>query len=225
MLERPAREIAGHGMGEFYAWAATGHVAEYQSWLTPEGTEDAPRGAEDEMGVHIASRMVERQHFTLRQRNGRVVTIDLAGSGVGMRNGHMVTLVWAAQEGSAHGHCVYVENHTTGGTARILHNVKLIRSTTGTGRLVLFGLTATIPAAIAMLAWLFTPGALGAVDPGMFFAGAALAIVVLFFVGALVSKLLIDYQRSEDDGKIWRAVNLALTGSAATSAREAGHHW
>lgn len=212
-------------MGEYYAWAATGHVAEYQSWLTPEGTENTPRGAEDEMGVHIASRMVERQHFTLRQRNGQTVAIDLSGSGVGMRNGHVVTLVWAAREGSAHGHCVYVENHTTGSAARIPHNVKLIRSTTGTGRLVLFGLAATIPAAIAMLAWLFTPGALGTVDPGVFFAGAVLAIVVLFFVGALVSKLLLDYQRSEDDGRIWRAVNLALSGSGPAGGREAGRRW
>jgi hypothetical protein len=212
-------------MGEFYAWAATGNVAGYESWVMPEVDADAPRNAAQDRGVHIASRMVERQHFTLHQRDGREVAIDLANSGVGMRNGHLVTLVWAAREGTAHGHCVYIENHTTGSSARLTHNVSLIRSSAGRGRLALYGVAATIPAALAMLGWLLTPGALAGVDPGVFFAGAVLAVVVLFFIGALVSKLVFDYQRTENDGKIWRAVNLALSGTGAAANVEARARW
>jgi hypothetical protein len=206
-------------MGEFYAWAATGIVAGLESWVTPDLGAETARHPDDEKSVHIASRMVDRQHFLLRQRDGRDAGIDLANSGVSMRNGHIVTLVWVAREGSAHGHCIFIQNHTTGAASRLPHNIKLIRSAAGAGRVALFGLAATIPAAIAMLAWLLTPGGLATVDPGVFFAGAALAIAVLFFVGALVSKLMFDYQRSEDDSKIWRAVNLALSGTLSPEAR------
>ncbi len=212
-------------MGEFYAWAATGHVAGFESWVVPEGAAGTPENAGVVSGVQIASRMVERQHFTLRQHDGGDVAVDLTDTGVGMRDGHAVTLVWAAREGTAHGHCVYLENHTTGVATRLLGNVELIRSTAGSGRLTLFGLAATVPAAIAMLGWLLTPGALQSVDPGVFFAGVVLAVVVLFFVGALVSKLMLDFQRSEDDARIWRAVNLALSGKGAGGRADPRARW
>ena len=40
-----------------------------------------------------------------------------------------------------------------------------------------------------------------------FFLGAATAIVVLFLVGLIVAKLVLDYFQADDDQKVWQAVD------------------
>jgi hypothetical protein len=198
-------------MGEFYAWAMTGSIAGLEVW---SDADDRPESGEelDEDGgsMRIANRLVEQQKFVLRSRDGREMGVHLIDSGLTFRNGHAATVAWAAREGADHGHCVFVKNHTTGAAARLKPNLRYIRSEVNSRRIAMFGLLATIPAALAIFTWLLIPGSLADVDLSIFLAGAGVALVVLFLVGAIVAKLVFDYLRSEDDDKIWVAVDKAL---------------
>jgi hypothetical protein len=201
-------------MTEFNAWSVTGIVAGYDTWSAPESDTNAP----DAGSVHIASRMIKRQKFLLRQNDGRQTEVHLSDSGITFRNGQTATAVWVALQGSQHGHCVYVENHTTGASARLNANVKLIRPKASTRKIAGYGALATIPAALASLTWLLVPGSLAGINEETFLIGASVAIAVLFFVGAIVSKLILDFSRTEDDQKIWQVVQkaMAVTHQPAT---------
>jgi hypothetical protein len=194
-------------MGDYYAWAATGLVAGLDSWSEPDfGGESVPTG--DGAGsVRIASRMVDRQRFLLRQRDGADIEVSLLDSGLVLRNGHAVTVVWAARKGAAHGYCVHLDNHTTGAETRLPHNIKLIRPKVTMMRTAKFGLIATLPAAVAMLTWLLIPGSLDGVDANMFFLASTVALVVLFAVGLVIAKVVLDYLQADDDQKIWQAAD------------------
>lgn len=196
-------------MAEFNAWSVTGIVTGYDTWSAPESGENAS----DAGSVHIASRMIKRQKFMLRQNDGRQTEVHLSDSGITFRNGQTATAVWVAHQGSQHGHCVYVENHTTGASAQLPANVRLIRPKASTRKIAGFGVLATVPAALALLAWLMVPGSLAGVSEETFLVGVSLAIAVLFFVGAIVSKLILDFTRTENDQKIWQVVRKAMTGT------------
>lgn len=202
-------------MGEFYAWTATGQVAKLKSWSRP----DVGSGADNRNSgstILIASKLVEGRRFVLRQRDGRELEILLANAEADLRNGEVVTTVWAAREGAAHGHCIFLENHTTGESTRLPDNIKLIRPKAGLWQTARFGALAAIPAAVAMLAWLFAAN--GVEAETVMFAGTV-AIGVLFLVGYIVSKLVYDYLRSEDEQKLWQVADRALA-DACRALRE-----
>jgi hypothetical protein len=200
-------------MGEFYAWAVTGQVTNLEVWSDPDDSPDPDQDLENIGLMRIATHMAEQQKFLLRTRNGTDTPAHLIDSGVALQNGHAVTLVWGAREGSAFGQCIYVRNHTTGATARLMENVRLIRPQVAQNKVIGFGLLATVPAALAILTWLSAPGALLEIEPATFLVGAAVALVLLFIVGAIVSKLVFNYLRSEDEEKVWAAVSKALAAA------------
>jgi hypothetical protein len=192
-------------MAEYYAWDVTGVVTGLESWSEPDYDRD-PHSAIDGTGaVQIASRIIERQTFGIRQRDGRELEVSLADSGLLLRNGHIVTAVWVARRGLRHGFCALIDNHTTGAQTRLPQNIKLIRPKISLARTAKFGLLATVPAAITLMMWLLIPGSLQSVDLNVFFIGATIALIVLFIVGLVVSKLVLDYLQADDDQKIWDA--------------------
>lgn len=197
-------------MGEFFAWAATGLVAGLQSWSAPaDGA--AARGYERAIGGHDPqSGPINRQRFFLRQRDGREIEIFLIDSGIGFRNGHAVTAVWAARRNAPYGHCIYLENHTTGAIARLPENISLIRNRARWWKVAVFGFLATFPAALALLGWLILKRGSASMLDQTFLASAAIAMVLLFVIGVVVSKLVFDYLRADDDQKIWVAADKAL---------------
>jgi hypothetical protein len=192
-------------MAEYYAWDVTGVVTGLQSWSEPEYDSDPHSSVDGSGAVQIASRMVERQTFGIRQRDGRELEVTLADSGLLLRNGHIVTAVWVARKGLRHGFCALIDNHTTGAQTRLPQNIKLIRPKISLARTAKFGLLATIPAAVALLLWLLIPGSLQTVDMNVFFLGATIALVVLFVIGLVVAKLVLDYLQADDDQKIWQS--------------------
>jgi hypothetical protein len=200
-------------MGEFYAWAVTGQVTSLQVWSDADARVEGTDAADDASSMRIANKMVDQQKFTLRSREGGAVEVHLLDSGVAVQNGHIATVVWAAREGSSHGHCIFIRNHTTGATARLLGNIPYVRSAVSAGKVAGFGLLATLPATLAILTWLLIPGSLADIDISVFLVGASIGLVVLFSVGAIVSKLVLEFLRSDDDEKIWTAVNKALAST------------
>lgn len=194
-------------MGDYCAWAATGLVAGFESWSEPDFGPEEGADSADAGGVRIASHMVMRQKFYLRQRDGRDVEVTLNDCGLMLRDGHAATAVWAARKGANHGFCVHLENHTTGAEMRLPHNIDNIRTKVSLAKTAKYGLIATTPAAIAMLAWLLIPGTLDQIDINWFFLGATAAIVMLFVIGLIVAKLVLDYFQADDDQKVWQAVD------------------
>jgi hypothetical protein len=197
-------------MGEYYAWAVTGLVAGFESWAEPDFGPDAGSDAVDAGAVRIASRMVERQRFYLRQRDGRDIEVNLTDCSLLLRDGHAATAVWVARKGADHGFCLHLENHTTGAEMRLPHNMDHIRAKVGLAKTARYGLIATTPAAIAMLTWLLIPGTIDQTDMNWFLLGAAVAILVLFVIGLIVAKLVLDYFQADDDQKVWQAVDDTL---------------
>jgi hypothetical protein len=199
-------------MGEFYAWAMTGQVTRLEAWSdTDNGLDDDQADGRD--SVRIATRLSQQQKFVLRSRDGREMQVHLIDSGLPFSNGQFATVAWAAREGATHGHCVFVQNHSTGAEARLEANIRHIRTQVKASKIAGFGMLATVPAALAILAWLLIPGSIASIDLEFFIVGATVAVVLLFTVGAVVAKLVFDYFRSEDDEKIWAAVDKALAAS------------
>ncbi len=208
-------------MAEYHAWTVTGFVVGLEAWSEPDfggapDNEDDPAGS-----VRIASRMVERQKFFIRQRNGREIEVSLVDSGMTLRNGHVVTAIWVARRGLQHGFCILIDNLTTGAQTRLPHNIKMIRPRVGMFRTARFGLYATIPAGVALLMWLLIPGSLSSIDLNTFFMGATIALVVLFVIALIVAKLVLDYLQADDDQKIWQAAEEASTEVRSAMARGA----
>ena len=195
-------------MGEFFAWAATGLVAGLQTWAAPPDGAPGMAGGNGRQGQQPPP--INRQRFFLRQRDGREIEIFLIDSGIGFRNGHAVTAVWAARTNASYGHCIYLENHTTGAIARLPENISLIRNRARWWKVAVFGFLATFPAALALLGWLILQRGPSSIYDKTFVASAAIAMVLLFVIGAVVSKLVFDYLRADDDQKIWVAADKAL---------------
>ena len=197
-------------MGEFHAWAITGQVAGLQVSSSANDRPDTNKRPKESGSARVAEALLVEQKFQLQGRDGREIDVHLIHSGVALQNGHMTTLVWAARKGASYGRCILVQNHTTGAEARLAANVRRLRSRVKTGKIAVLGLLATLPAAFAIAAWLLMPGRLSDIDRSIFLIGTSIALAVLFSVGTIVAKLVLDYLRSEDDEKIWAAVNKAL---------------
>jgi hypothetical protein len=196
-------------MGEFFAWAATGLVAGLEVWS--ETNNDGREGKSGSGGQ--AQGITHHQRFFLRRRDGQDIEILLIDSGMAFRNNHAVTAVWAARKGATYGHCIYLENHTTGAIARLPENVALIRSKVGYWRVVIFGFIATFVAALAVLFWLLLQRGPSYVHHKMFWISAGISLSLLFVIGVVVSKLIFDYIRADDDQKIWLAADKALANA------------
>lgn len=193
-------------MGDFFAWALTGQVSKLHVWSTGNPAEKDDSGAV----APSAAQGAIQQQFLLRSGEDRETPVHLSDSGLAIQNGQIATVVWTARAGATHGHCVYVLNRSTGAYARLPASLRHIRSQVSAGRIILYGALATIPAALALMAWLLIPGAFREIDTKLFLARGAIALVVLFTVGAIVAKLAFDWLRSEDDDKIWAAVARAV---------------
>lgn len=194
-------------MGEFFAWAATGIVAGLQSW----GKDSRPAtNAGQDRRRQPSGTAHKRQRFFLRQRDGRDIEILLVDSGMAFRNGQAVTAVWAASERATYGHCIYLENHTTGAIARLKDNLALIRRRARWWEILLFGFLATFPATVVLVGWLFVQRNAPELSDRVFIISAAVAAALLFVIGIVASKLVFDYLRAEDDRKIWLAADKAL---------------
>ena len=116
-----------------------------------------------------------------------------------------MSLARSGRRGARHGYCLLLDNHTTGAQARLAHNLGKIRPRITLLRTAKFGLFATIPAALALIMWLLIPGSLQNVDINTFFIASTVALVVLFLIGLVVAKLVLDYFQADDDQKIWQA--------------------
>ena len=194
-------------MGEFFAWAATGVVVGLQSW-----SRDASRIGEPPRHGHQmqAAPVSNRQRFFLRQQNGRDIEILLVDSGIAFRNGHAVTAVWAAREKAAYGHCIYLENHTTGAIARLQENLTVIRRKASWQQIGVFGFLATFPATLILVGWLYMQRATTQSYDNYFLISASVAAILLLIIGVVASKLIFDYLRTEDERRIWLAADKAL---------------
>jgi hypothetical protein len=197
-------------MGEFFAWAATGLVAGLEVWSEAE---DERQGGRKSGFGDGSPAVTHRQRFFLRQRDGQDIEILLIDSGMAFRNNHAVTAVWAAGKGAPYGHCIYLENHTTGAIARLPENVALIRPQVGAWKVAAFGFIATFFAALALLLWLFLQRGPSYVHHKMFWLSAAISLSLLFVIGVVVSKLVFDYIKADDDQKIWMAADKALANA------------
>jgi hypothetical protein len=190
-------------MGHYYAWAVTGRVTGLESWSEPDFGGDSGEPTDEPGSVRIASRLVERQRFFIQQHNGQEVEMNLVDSRITLRNGHVVTAVWAARKGARHGYCVMIENHTTGMETRLPEKLREIQPPITMARTARFGLIATVPVALALLMWLLMPGAVAKENLHTFLLIGVGAIVALFAVGFIVAKLVLDYLQADDDQKIW----------------------
>jgi hypothetical protein len=202
-------------MGEFYAWTTTGQVTKLESWTSPDlgsQQQQTPQTSEGS-AVRIATKMLDGQKFALRQRDGSEVEIILTDAGLPLRNGQVITTVWAARQGAQHGHCIFLENYSTGQALRLHDNVKLIRPKVRLWQTARFGLLATIPVAIAMLMWLLGPVRLTGFEPETVVIAGICAIAVLFLIGFVASRLIFDFLRSEDEQKLWQVAERALMGA------------
>ena len=197
-------------MGEFYAWAITGQIVRLEVWSDPDDRSDPHAPADNAPSVLISSQMAEQQRFVLRNREGEETSVHLIDSGVLLRNSDIITLVWAANEGSTIGQCIYVENHTLGVKKRLEQHIRQIRPPVSQSKALGYGGLATIPALIALLAWFTSPSILFQMEPTTFLAAIAIALALLFAIGAIVSRLVFEYLRSEDEARIWEAVTRAL---------------
>jgi hypothetical protein len=200
-------------MAEFFSWAATGLVVGLQTWSEAVDAEGRAYANGHAAAREHSSALVGRQRFFLRQRDGREIEIYLVDSGITFRNGHAVTAVWAARQGAAYGHCIYLENHTTGAIARLPENVAAIRTKARPWKVAGLGFLAAFPVALMLLAWLIYQRGPGFVHQKAFFVSASIALVLLMIIGAVVAKLISDYMRTDDDHKIWVAADKALANA------------
>lgn len=207
-------------MAEYFAWTVTGVVSGLKVWSEADYGNVEDVSADGAGSVQVASKMVERQRFLIHQRDGREMEVTLADSGLILRNGHLVTAVLVARHGLNHGFCAIVDNHTTGAQIRLLDNVKRIRPKVGLFRTAKYGILATIPALLAMALWLLVPGSLERSDIDKIFLIMTIALVVLFVIGLVVAKLVLDYLQTDDHQKIWQVAEEAST-EVRTSIRQA----
>lgn len=197
-------------MGEFYAWGSTGIVAGLQTWSIPEKNYAPSQQPNDRDSPAYAERVMRRQRFLLRQHQGRDIEILLADSGMVFKNGHAITAVWAAREKAPYGHCIYLENHTSGAIARLTDNIELIRHKARWWKIAVFGFLATLPATIALIGWLILKRGPSQIYDDRFLVSVGIAAFLLFIIGVVASKLVFDYFRAEDERKIWVAADKAL---------------
>lgn len=203
-------------MAEFHAWAATGTVKNLKSWMEAFANSSeqpiAPKGR-----VVVAERVVEHLQFTLQQPHGADMEVSLSNAGIPLENGHKVTVVWAAPEDKPQGntYCIALVNQTTGAVARLSHNLPRLRGEPGLTNALGFGLLSTVPALFAALAWQVAPQGSLPLERGSLFMFTAIGAVLLFGLGALISRWMMDMRAQDDDRKIWGAASEALEAAGA----------
>ncbi len=198
-------------MGKFFAWAATGIVTGLQIWPQPESSREQGR-YRGHKSLYAGRKDIKRynQRFYLRQRDGREIEILLIGTPMAVRNGHAVTAVWAAQAKAPYGHCIYLENQTTGAIARLIENLQYIRRHMPAWKVALIGFLVPLPFIAAIIAWLDQRSPTSSYDQA-FVMSASLATILLLIIGFVSSKLFFDYIKAEDERQIWIAADKALT--------------
>jgi hypothetical protein len=199
-------------MAEFYAWAITGVISEYETWSGTGHGRNANSSAKSARSARHASQIAQQHKFLLRDNDGRTTEVHFADSRMTFRNGHKATVVWAAREGSSHGLCVQIDNHTADTTTRLTDNMALIQPKMTLSAIAGYGLLATIPVALALLTWLFIPGNVDGISENMRLVGVAMAIVAMFGLSTLISKFIWTYMHREDEEKIKRVVRNAIRG-------------
>ena len=204
-------------MADYSAWAVTGVVTGLKASSEP-APKAKPTGSRE--AAEPAPQLLQRYVFTIRQRDGREIEVSLTDSSLNLRNGHVVTTVWVARKGVKHGFCVLIDNHTTGDQIRLDSNIKLIRPKVGLAQTAKFGFLATLPAFIAMILWTFVPESLSGDNIRTFVAVAVVALIVLFSIGLIVSKLVLDYLQADHHQKIWQAAR-ELSDQLRASFQEA----
>ncbi len=203
-------------MAEFHAWAATGTVKNLKSWMEAFANSSeqpiAPKGR-----VVVAERVVEHIEFRLQQPDGPDMDVNLSNAAIALENGHKVTVVWVAPEDKPQGntYCVGIVNQTTGAVARLPHNLPRLRGEPGLQSALGFGLLSTVPALFAALAWQLAPQSALFLDRGTLFMFTAIGAVLLFGLGALISRWMMDMRAQDDDRKIWAAASEALEVAGA----------
>lgn len=203
-------------MAEFHAWAATGMVTRLNSWLEAFAQSSdkpvSPKGR-----VVVAERVVEHLEFVLSQDNGPGMDVNMSNAGLKLENGHRVTVVWAAPEDKPQGntYCIAIVNQTTGDIARLSHNLPRLRGEPGLQTALGFGLLSTLPALFAALAWQLAPQNALFLDQGTLIMMTTAGAVLLFALGALISRWMMDMRAQDDDRKIWSAASEALEAAGA----------
>jgi hypothetical protein len=203
-------------MAEFQAWAATGTVTKLRSWLEAFGQSSGGPGGKQAQ-VIVAERVVEHLAFMLEQENGPAIEVSLANPGITIKDGHHVTVVWAAPEDRPQGntHCICVVNRSSGAVARLAHNLPRLRGEPGLLPAIGFGLLSTLPALFAALAWQLAPQRELALDQGTLIMVTMLGAIFLFGLGLLISRWVIATRAQDDDRKIWSAAADALEAAGA----------
>jgi hypothetical protein len=200
-------------MAEFYAWAITGVISEYETWSGTGNRRNARSSANHALNARPAPQIAQQHKFILRDNNGRATEVHFANSKITFRNGHKATVVWAAREGSSHGLCVQIDNHTTDTTTRLRDNMALIQPKAALSTIAGYGLLATIPIALALLTWLFIPGNVDGISGNLRLIAVALAITAMFGMATLISNFIWTYMHREDEEKIKRVVRNAIRGN------------
>jgi hypothetical protein len=199
-------------MAEFYAWAITGVISEYETWSGTGNGRNTRTSAKHANKTRRASQIKQQHKFILKDNNGREIEVHFADSKMTFRNGHKATVVWAAREGSSHGLCVQIDNLSTDTTIRLMENMALIQPKVALTIIAGYGLLATIPVALALLTWLLIPGNVDGTSESMRIIGIGLAIAGTFGIATLVSKFIWTYMHREDEEKIKRVVRNAIRG-------------
>lgn len=199
-------------MSEFFAWAATGLVTKLQTWSEADQATDQKNSLNKPVGA-AESPSQTHQRFALRQRQGREIEIVLVDSGMSFRNGHAVTAVWAALKGAPYGHCIYLENHTTGAIARLPENIARIRPKVSKWKATGISFFTTFPVLTMLLAWLVYQRGLNFIQTKMFFISGSIAALFLLIIGTVAAKLISDYLQADNDQKIWAAADRALSNA------------
>jgi hypothetical protein len=193
-------------MSEFFAWAATGIVVGLQSWSEGDHTKN-------NRSYNSRGTLIDRQRFFLRQRDGREIEIFLVDSGIAFRNGHAITAVWAARQDASYGHCIYLENHSTGASACLPENGAQIRSRIKLWKASGIGFLGTFATASVLLALLISQHGTDFLQQKAFLISAGIALALLVVFGVVVVKLVADYIRTDDNQKIWAAAEKALANA------------
>jgi hypothetical protein len=199
-------------MSEFFAWAATGLVTRLHTWSEADQANDQKNGLMTPAGA-AESPTPTHQRFALRQRQGREIDIVLVDSGMSFRNGHAVTAVWAALKGAPYGHCIYLENHTTGAIARLPENIARIRPKISKWKVTGVSFFTTFPVLTMLLAWLVYQRGLGFIQTNMFIISGIVTALFLLIIGTVAAKLISDYLQADNDHKIWAAADKALSNA------------
>jgi len=203
-------------MAEFHAWAAIGTVTQLNSWLEAFASSSdepvSPKGR-----VVVAERVVDHLAFLLQQPDGPDIEVNLNNAGIAIENGHKIAVVWAAPEDKPQGntHCIAVVNQTTGAVARLSHNLPRLRGEPGLKTAIGFGLLSTLPALFAALAWQLAPETELFLEQDVLIMMTTIGAVLLFALGALMSRWMMDMRMQDDDRKIWAAAGEALEAAGA----------